>query len=161
MIELKNEASKQLNKLNIKIGVYSILVVNENNETELFFDVIGFPTRGVYHLKFTKLKGSENENLKPLLNHDSVSFNVQSIDEQGIYTSIFCKELTTNSIYQINNIQSITMDMRNEGISVTAEDIMNNEIFQKNAKANWKSQHRLANQTKGFSILKWFGSKIK
>ncbi len=123
---------KGLKKLSVGIYDYRLVIEDKHEDSELIMDVIGFPTTGVYHIKFTDAKGMDSTDLKDWLKYDLLIFKTDSIEmnmDNGT-VSISLSEPDSNFNYYLENVKSL-IRMPKEEIQVTEEDIMNNEYYKK------------------------------
>ncbi len=121
---------KGLKKLGNYSYEYRLSIEGKHEDTELLFDVKGFPTVGEYHIKFTDAKGMDNITLKDWLKYDLLIFKTDSIEmnmDNGT-VSILLSEPDSNLNYYLENIKAV-IRMPREEIEITEEDIMNNEYY--------------------------------
>ena len=121
---------KGLRKLGNYAFEYRLSIEGKHEDTELSFDVVGFPTMGEYHIKFTNATGMDSTPLKDWLKYDRLIFKTDTIEmnmDKGTVT-ISLSEPDSNFNYYLENIKAV-IRMPREEIKVTEEDIINNKYY--------------------------------
>lgn len=130
----------RLKKLAIGLYTYTLSIKGQNEDSRIDFEVIGFPTSGVYHLRFTEARGMDRANISHLLNFEKVIFETNSISKIAETTTITVKDFESGISYKLENILFVLRQEIDNSVTTTQEDLMNNKYYRNAMKSVLNSQ---------------------